>query len=458
MGKTLGSKLFARNLALSPIPLLNKTVVFPTNAFLTHHYFDIINRQQTASASLLFVQYRDTKERVVIKILRDYKVTRYSLVTPEERQQYQLEALHWNRKFAPGVYIGLACILGWSYNPYSIVMGEILKNPTERMLIPNAEYAIVMQELQKDRRLDFLLNKENENSCQTYIRLLTEYMAYMHTELVEPPTPSLYNLRWGSYEQVQKKLVENLKLLDLVQIVSENDTPDSSNLLKDTLWQVLPQSLFRRYLDHHIKRCRGDLKFPKKLKDILDPLKKNINQVFSANPYQQYLEQRIKDQRIKHCHGDLKAPHIWIEPQNDQNISEARNYIRVLDAIDFNPTFNNIDILSDLAMILVDLQARTHSPELVNLMIENYLHLTNQKDKISRSVLAYYLVEKAIMWAAVSIVYDDLPELGLTFLEVAKKRMEDLLCGDLICKAYTLPEIPTTTFLSGSHSRRTHSG
>jgi aminoglycoside phosphotransferase family enzyme len=379
-------------------------------------------------------------------------------VTPEERQQYQLEALHWNRKFASGVYIGLACILGWSYHPNSIVIGEIIKNPTKSMLIPNAEYAIVMQELQKDRRLDFLLNKEGESSFQTYIRLLTEYMAYMHTELVEPPTPSLSNLRWGSYEQVQKKLEENLKLLDLVQIASENNTPDSTNLLKDTLWQMLPRSLFRRYLDHHIKRCRGDLKFPKKLKDILDPLKKNIHQVFSENPYQQYLEQRIKEQRIKHCHGDLKAPHIWIEPQNDQNISEARNYIRVLDAIDFNPTFNNIDILSDLAMILVDLQARTHSPELVNLMIENYLHLTNQKDKISRSVLAYYLVEKAIMWAAVSIVYDDLPELGLTFLEVAKKRMEDLLCGDLIYQAYTLPDIPTTTSLLGYHSRRNHSG
>jgi hypothetical protein len=41
-------------------------------------------------------------------------------------------------------------------------------------------------------------------------------------------------------------------------------------------------------------------------------------------------------------------------------------------------------------------------------------------------VLGYYLVEKAIVGAAVSIVYDDLPQLGQSFLKVATTRLQTL--------------------------------
>ncbi len=425
----------------------------PPNPSSRPHYYKIVNKQQTASASLLFAQHKETKERVVIKILRDYKVTRYSLATSEERLQYQREALYWNKVFTLQVYMGVARILGWSYNPDSIVIGEIIENPSRENTVPNAEYALVMHELPTARRLDILLKDRDEMKLQSHIHLLTEYVAYMHTKLIEPPIFSMDSPIWGSFEQVQKKLEENLNLLDLVLISSENDTPDSSILLKVTLWQMIPQSWYQRYQEYHIKHCRGDLKFSKRLRDILDPLKENLRQVFRVKPYRQYLEQRIKEHRIKRCHGDLKAPHIWIAPYSPCFHGEAWKYVCVLDAIDFNPTFYNIDVLSDLAMLIIDIQARTQSPELANLMIEGYLELTDQKDEVSRSVLAYYLVEKAIMWAAVSIVYDDLPELGLTFLKIAEQHMKDLMDGDLIWRADTLIGIPPLTSLLAYHSK-----
>ena len=98
----------------------------------------------------------------------------------------------------------------------------------------------------------------------------------------------------------------------------------------------------------------------------------------------------------------------------------------ILDAIDFNPEFYNIDTLSDLAMLVIDIQARTKSPSLADLIVEDYLRDTMQQDEVSRSVLAYYCVEKAIVGAAVSIVDDHLPDLGLAFWKVANLRMGDL--------------------------------
>jgi hypothetical protein len=77
-------------------------------------------------------------------------------------------------------------------------------------------------------------------------------------------------------------------------------------------------------------------------------------------------------------------------------------------------------------MLAIDAEIRTQSTSLANEMIDYYLTLTGQDDDISRQVLGYYLVEKAIVGAAVSIVYDDLPQLGQSFLKVATTRLQTL--------------------------------
>ena len=44
--------------------------------------------------------------------------------------------------------------------------------------------------------------------------------------------------------------------------------------------------------------------------------------------------------------------------------------VKLLDAIDFNPLFNNIDILSDFAMLAIDVWARTQSVTFACRMID----------------------------------------------------------------------------------------
>lgn len=83
-------------------------------------------------------------------------------------------------------------------------------------------------------------------------------------------------------------------------------------------------------------------------------------------------------------------------------------------------------------MLVIDVQTRTKSPDLADEMVKYYLELTGQNNQTARSVLGYYLVEKAVVGAAISIVYDNLPELGLSLLEIAKTRLQFLVDGSAL--------------------------
>ncbi len=385
----------------------------------TTQYYKIEYIRKSETAWLLFVRPMDidTKERFVLKILCRYKDTRYNLETVDERQKCQLEALQWNRTFTPDVYIGLARISDWYKHQKKIGIDEIITDPTREMLVRGADYALVMHQLPMDRRLDYLLNKESKASLRHYVQLLTKRLVQIHETLA--PLSIEDGSQWGNFEQLQQKLEHNFALADPVVTASKNHRYSTSNwreapldCLKDTLLQVLPNAQY-----HHSSNL---------LKRTFNLLKAALFQVFTRSQYQEYFMQRVQEQRIKRCHGDLKAPNILIAPCNPSCDRELEKHIWILDAVDFNPMYCNIDLLSDLAMLVIDIQVRTKSSWLADLMIEDYLGLAGQGDVASKSVLAYYLVEKAFVGAAISMAYDNLPGLGWAFLEVAEMRMKDL--------------------------------
>ncbi len=400
-------------------PFSDKTFKAPFKDIPASGYYQIEDIRQSECALILFARHTLTSERIVMKILREYKDTRYSLATLDERQQCQLEALKRNRVFTPEVYIGLARIdylelpqgcfpieeiiktstsgsinlLGLEQGRFSI--NEIIVNPTQEMLDRDAEYTLIMHQLPEKRCLDRLLSEESEDALIYYMRLLSKYVAHMHTYLIKPLDAGEEEIQWGSYEQLWRKLIHNLELLDLVLTTQQNG------------------------------RCRCDAS--NQLEDRFMRLKDTLKQIFTGNNYRQYFDQRLAQQRIKHCHGDLKAPHIWIASHDSCCEQEPWEHVSLLDAADFNPSYTHIDVLSDLALLVVDVQARTQSAFLADLLMENYLLYTDQQDGPSRAVLAYYLVEKAIVGAAISIVYDDLPDLGLKLLEIARSHLQCLI-------------------------------
>jgi aminoglycoside phosphotransferase family enzyme len=354
--------------------------------------YEIESMRVSEPACILFAHHTSSNYRVVLKLLFKFQDTRYKLNSVDERQMCQLEALNWNRLFTPNIHIGLAHICHWDRKQALIEIDEIIQNPRMEPLAPNTEYVLLMRQLPTSTRLDNILAAENKASFYRYAQLLTKYIVHIHTNLPGISLSMEDSKKWGNFIQLREKLRHNLEFLDQIMAKSENDEYSTYYWVKDRLLQVFND------FEHH-----------------------------------QYFEQRVQEGRIKRCHADLKAPNIWIAPLPQPGTPNEYWYekepwknVYLLDAIDFNPMYSYIDILSDFAMLVIDIQARTKSRELAKQMIEEYLDLTNQQDEVSMLVLGYYLVEKAIIGAAVSILYDNMPDLGLDFLEVANIRMIDL--------------------------------
>jgi aminoglycoside phosphotransferase family enzyme len=318
-----------------------------------------------------------------MKILRKIKDKhgRYNFEAREERQKCLLEGLEWNSKFTSDIPIGLGriCKLG----PHHICIDQIVRTPTEVKLDPNAEYTLLMKQLPAESRLDNLLYAEEGEVLPLLLRLV-DRIAKIHKNIIVPPEPRKDGILWGSIEQLQEKLEHNLILFK--QVFAENDNQH-----------------YHRYFD----------------------LAVDLHQIMQRSEYRHYFEQRIREQRIGRCHGDLKSSNIWCTEK-----------IYILDAIDFNPTYCNIDVLSDLAMLIADVQARLifyysqkstvsfefpleASTKLTDSMIQHYLEYTEQQNEAAHAVLEYYIVEKALVGAAVSIL-DTSPGLAQAFFRVAE--------------------------------------
>lgn len=344
-------------------------------------------KQQAAWALVLFTQPELTDEHatqpLAIKVLREYQDPRYSLETLEKRQRYQLETLKRNRILTPEIYLGVARVDALDICAHTIHLGEIIPDPSFPLPDPHAEYALIMRQLPDKRRLDVLLDKEDDSVLRAHICFMAAHIAYSHQWLISTLLPE-EEAYWGSCKQLGKKLQQNLALLD----------------------QILPQQAARQPESYHQLEWR------------LNSLKERLWALFTHYCERGYFEQRVGEHAIKHCHGDLKALHIWIERQDN-----GSKVVSMLDSADFNPSYTHIDVLSDVAMLAIDIQTRTQSPSLADLLLEEYLTCAKQQDGVTRAVLAYYLVEKAIVGAAISLLYDGLPDLGWAFLKIAETRL-----------------------------------
>lgn len=371
------------------------TLINPSDDFPTYSIYFVAEIRPSEHATVYFTQKTPTVRRpddYVMKDLCNYQDTRYSLETVQKRQDCQLQALERNRMFSPDIYVGLAKIRHVDPRNSWICIEEILEYPTSDMLEQHADYALIMQRLPEERSLVTLLEKENSVNIQQHVHLLTRHIAHMHRELLASPQQE-ESTAWGKYDQLKEKLSQNLELLQLVP-QPRKDGLDYSHLQEKVT--ALSDSLQSFFKQHH---------------------------------FQEAFDNRVQKHYIRLCHGDLKVPHIWIMPYNGPECcsTEPGRCIKILDAIDFNPLFCNIDILSDFAMLVTDIHTRTGSAELADEMIAEYLLNTNQDEPEARLVLGFYLIEKALVGAAISILFDNLPILGMRHLAVAELRLQALV-------------------------------
>ncbi len=100
---------------------------------------------------------------------------------------------------------------------------------------------------------------------------------------------------------------------------------------------------------------------------------------------------RARNGFIRECHGDLHCG----------NIVFWRNQWVPFDGIEFNSEFSWIDVISDIAFLVMDLQELGHS-ELSSALLNAYLEQTG--DYQALEVLSWYLVYRALVRAKVAVM------------------------------------------------------
>ena len=106
---------------------------------------------------------------------------------------------------------------------------------------------------------------------------------------------------------------------------------------------------------------------------------------------QSLFAQRQQTGKVRECHGDLHLGNIVLlgcQPT-------------LFDGIEFNPVLRWIDVINDLAFLLMDLQHRQR-PDLAFACLDTYLQASG--DFAGLSVLRFYLGYRAMVMAKVSVI------------------------------------------------------
>lgn len=200
------------------------------------------------------------------------------------------------------------------------------------------EYALKMRQFPISAQFDFLL--EHNQLMPGHIDQLARQMAKFHTSL--PPAST--NSPFGNLEQIRYPALENF---DQIQ-TDQNDAG-----LQDKL------SILHCWTNQQLQ--------------LLEP---------------DFIE-RKQQGWIRECHGDM---HL-------SNMVLIDNKVVIFDCIEFNETFRWIDVISEIAFALMDLDIRDRS-DLANHLLNAYLELTG--DYKGLSVLNFYRVYRSMVRAKVA--------------------------------------------------------
>lgn len=111
------------------------------------------------------------------------------------------------------------------------------------------------------------------------------------------------------------------------------------------------------------------------------------------------LDQRKDNGFVRECHGDMHLRNLaWLE----------RGPI-AFDCIEFNPQLRWIDVISEIAFLVMDLQQRKQY-QLANRFLNSYLEITG--DYAGLSVLPFYLCYRAMVRAKVTALLLEQDNIG----------------------------------------------
>ncbi len=367
--------------------------------------YPIVDEIVSSTTRVIFTRRKQDGQPICLKLWNFENICNPKLVTRDK--DYLIEGFDFNRRFAPTVYLGIAPVYSNEEQlrqAKKIRRGKLLEKPKEQDIKSGMKYALVMRRLNENLRLDHQISNQKLID-QADFEFLASEIARMHKQLSNSPDDK------GKPSSIRTKLEINMQLFEegLQKLMRDSDklcvqTQDQSFI--DQYWWIsnIMVQAYAEYID--------------------------------------LFQQRYASHCIKRCHGDLKTTNLWIEPEksNLSGLIKRPCHLFAIDCIDFNPEFCHIDTLSDIAMLVIDLElllltdwlkANSSSNEqdgesLIRRFLDCYLREMEEDGEKWYPLLEYYMTEKSMVCAYVSILYDAVPLIGKNYLEVASNHAQRL--------------------------------
>lgn len=181
--------------------------------------------------------------------------------------------------------------------------------------------------------------------------------------------------------------------------LSGEHAPDATQRMYDTVLANLEQLL--EYTEQH--RMTPELRW------LWDWTRQAIDE------HEATFEQRVRDHRIRDCHGDLHAA----------NIVRFEGRLVPFDCIDFDPQLRSIDVINDIAFLIMDLHGYRRDDFAAGLL-SRYLEITGDYEGIR--LLPFYAVYRALVRAKVdAIAAEQSPHLADNYTERMRRRVRTAL-------------------------------
>jgi len=172
-------------------------------------------------------------------------------------------------------------------------------------------------------------------------------------------------------------------LADFHQKVPAYSEPDTTEHLHDAVLGNLEQLLEYTERHHDIPELR----------QLWDWTRAEIG------THEAHFEARVRNGRIRDCHGDLHAA----------NIVRLERRLVPFDCIDFAPQLRRIDVMNDIAFLIMDLHSHRRE-DLSAALLSRYLEITGDYDGVR--LLPFYGVYRALVRAKVdAIAAENSPQL-----------------------------------------------
>lgn len=147
-------------------------------------------------------------------------------------------------------------------------------------------------------------------------------------------------------------------------------------------------------------------------------------------------ERRHQGGFVRECHGDM---HLG-------NMVLRHDRVTVFDAIDFNPGFRWIDVMNEVAFVVMDLQRRSR-PELAFRFLNRYCELTGDYGGVR--LLRFYVAYRALVRAKVRVIRLEQHVAGTEDSAIEQQEFDRLVDLAAAATRPTPPVLMITCGLSG---------